>query len=94
MSIIPLVKSANLLSIDNASKKLAGAPSITVETLFIKEKNNNTAVPTTAATIWLLDKEDPNNPIERAAAPYRIKPIYALKTGPESGVPKIYINIT
>ena len=35
----------------------------------VKEKISKKAVPTTAATIWLPESEDPSNPIDNAAAP-------------------------
>jgi len=54
----------------------------------MKENMSKIAVATTADTIWFPDKDEPNMPIASAAAPWSTNPMYALITGPVSGLPK------
>ena len=66
----------------------ATEPSTREETRLMNENISKIAVATTADTIWFPDNDEPSMPIARAAAPCRTSPIYALITGPVSGLPK------
>ena len=50
-SMIPLTKSVSRVFMDNPFNISAGVPSTMAATRLMKEKNSNTAVPKTAATI-------------------------------------------
>ena len=52
------------------------------------------AIDTTAATIWLPERDDPKIPIDKAAAPCNTNPKYVLNIGPVSGCPNKYSNNT
>ena len=69
MSITPRVKSDSLAFIDKAFKNSAGLPSTSDATLSTNEKKSRKPVPRTAATIWLLYKEDPSSQMASAEAP-------------------------
>ncbi len=74
VSIIPLEKSVNLWSIDNEFRNVAAVPSTRDATASINEKITRIAIDTTAATIWLPDRDDPSMPMDKAAAPCNTKP--------------------
>ena len=72
--MMPLEKSVNLWSIDSAFKKLAAVPSTSDATASINENMTRIAIETTSATIWFPDRDEPNIPIDKAAAPCNTSP--------------------
>ena len=74
VSITPRVKSVTWALSDRPFSTSAATPLTNEPTLSTKDSINNTAMPTTAATIWLADRDDPNKPTANAAAPCNMSP--------------------